>query len=63
MKKIIFILITIILFLSDWAALHDIIKGNEPDYTGEYFILAVSVLFYADIAYYLVKKKINAASN
>jgi hypothetical protein len=63
MKKILFILITIILFLLDWAALHDIIKGNEQNYTGEYLILTISILFYAGLVYHFIKKKINAVSS
>jgi len=30
------------LLLLDWAALDDITTGNEPDYWGEYLVLAVS---------------------
>ena len=28
----------------DWAALHDIVKGSEANYTAEYIALALSVL-------------------
>lgn len=41
-------LITYIMFggllLLDWAALDDITTGNEPNLTGEYAILAASVI-------------------
>ena len=57
MKKITLIFITVILFMLDWAALHDVIKGNEPDYFAEYLILAISILFYTLIIYYIIKKK------
>lgn len=37
-------LVVITLLALDWAALHDIFKGLEPDYTLEYFALIASVI-------------------
>jgi hypothetical protein len=37
-------------FLLDWAALDDITTGNEPNYYGEYVILALSVLVFVALA-------------
>ena len=48
--------VTLFLVL-DWAALHDILKANEPGYRLEYTILAASVLFFGFVAVTAVKKK------
>lgn len=39
----------------DWLALHYIIKGNEPNLTGEYFVLVVSLVILTFIIYYFFK--------
>ncbi|MBD3311035.1 MAG: hypothetical protein GF349_00880 [Candidatus Magasanikbacteria bacterium] len=49
MKKIKIIsavIIIIVLLLLDFAAIHDIAKGLEPDYYLEYFVLAKSSLIF-----------------
>ena len=50
MKKLIIILILLIFLSLDWAALHDIVKG-EPDLYGEYGVLAFSSLIFATIIF------------
>ena len=45
-KKILTILIILILLALDWAALHDILKGQEPDYLMEYSMLIFSLLVF-----------------
>lgn len=57
-KKILIILI-IIVFLLDWAALDDITTGNEPDYFLEYLIVFVSIPLLLTICYFLFRKKKN----
>ncbi len=37
-------LVIISLVALDWAALHDILKANEPDYFLEYFTLIMSIV-------------------
>lgn len=57
-NKIFLWIIIVIFLLLDWAALHDISKGNQPDYWGEYAILAMSVIVFITIgAYILVSQK------
>lgn len=46
----------LILLVLDWAALNDITTGNEPDYSGEYFVLAVSVLIFGSLIFLYIKK-------
>ncbi len=57
MKTIFLILLTILIILLDWAALHDIIKNNEPNYFGEYSIIILSVLYFAAFMYFWFKRK------
>lgn len=45
MRYLPFILIAIVLIALDWAALHDIMKG-EADLTGEWIIVAASGLIF-----------------
>lgn len=56
-KKILLGIIIIIFLMLDWAALHDIIKGNQPDYWGEYAILAISVVVFIITASVMRKRK------
>jgi hypothetical protein len=46
----------LILLILDWAALDDITTGNEPDYSGEYFILAASALIFGSLIVLHIKK-------
>ena len=46
MKSIVLGLSILSILVLDWAALHDILKGNEPDYSLEYTTLAVSALVF-----------------
>ena len=46
MKSIVWGLSILSILALDWAALHDILKGNEPDYSLEYTTLAVSALVF-----------------
>ena len=45
-KKLPYILTMLILAILDFAALDDITTGNEPNYTLEFVILALSVFAY-----------------
>lgn len=51
MKRVMLALFVLALLALDWAALHDILKGNEPNYYGEYTTLAASVLILAALAW------------
>ena len=57
MKKIIIIAIVIIFLALDWAALHDIIKDNETNFSAEYFILGLSTLFFISLLYSKLRKQ------
>ena len=41
----------ILLLALDWAALHDIVKGNEPDFFAEYTVLGASLLVFGALAF------------
>ncbi len=57
LKKLFWILFFLFLTALDWAALHDIIKG-EPNPYAEYALLAISlIIFIGIIAYKLYKKE------
>jgi len=58
MKKILIGLIAVVLFL-DWAALHDITEGREPDLRREYLmiILSVPVLLFIGFLLYSNRQK------
>ena len=44
----------------DWAALHDILKQNEPDYFAEYTMLAASAVIFAASAVHWFRKRASA---
>ena len=44
MKKLVWIVVLLVVLVGDWAALHDILGGSEPDYTLEWTWLVVSTL-------------------
>jgi hypothetical protein len=58
MKKLILAGVVLLLLALDWAALHDILKQNEPNYTAEYAMLAVSILFFGAMAFRPVRERI-----
>jgi hypothetical protein len=39
--------VVLVLFALDWAALHDIIKGNEPDVVGEWAMVVFSFVVFS----------------
>ncbi len=44
MRTALFIVVALVLLALDWAALHDIVKGNETTYWQEYGMLAFSLI-------------------
>ena len=44
MTKVVWIAAVLVVLAGDWAALHDILHGTEPDYTQEWTWLVVSTL-------------------
>ena len=56
MKKVFIALVTVILLLLDWAALSDIIKG-EQNPIAEYVTLAGSVVIIVVMLSYTIKQK------
>lgn len=51
MKRLALTLFVLVLLALDWAALHDILKGNEPNNYSEYTTLAASALILAALAW------------
>jgi len=41
----------------DWAAIHDILKGYESNYTAEYAFIGISIMYYFTVLFLLLKKK------
>lgn len=48
----------VLLLVLDWAALHDIVKGNEPSYWMEYAVLWFSGLVFAGLVFLALKGKL-----
>jgi len=57
MKKFLFGISIFVILALDWAALDDITTGIEPNYTGEYLILILSLLIFGFMEYYFYKRK------
>lgn len=51
MKTGIIFFCVLILLALDWAALHDILKGSESDYSGEYLVLVASGVIFVALAW------------
>ena len=58
MKKVFVAGIVLLLLALDWAALHDSIKANEPDFVGEYAMLAFSAGVFAVMLWVAFRNKI-----
>ena len=43
-RKAVWILVGLVVFALNWAALHDIIKGLEPDLRAEYTVVILTAL-------------------
>ncbi len=56
MKKPLLFGLVVLLLALDWAALHDITKG-EPNMAGEYTMLYFSIFAFAVIAFMWFKRK------
>ena len=48
--------IVLVLLALDWAALHDIAKGSELDYTGEYTTLLASLPVFGFVLMATIRK-------
>lgn len=61
MKTLLCVAATLLLLALDWAALHDILKANEPNYTLEYAMLAFSLVVFAGLLFVLLRRNRRAA--
>jgi len=57
MKKFLFGISIFVILALDWAALDDITTGIEPNYTGEYLILILSLFIFALMGYNFYKRR------
>jgi len=57
MKKFLFGISILVILALDWAALDDITTGIEPNYTGEYLILILSLFIFALMGYNFYKRR------
>jgi len=58
MQSILISIGVLVLLALDWAALHDILKGNETSYVGEYTALAASAVIFAAAAAHWLRKRL-----
>lgn len=57
MKKILVILGLLVLAALDWAALHDILKQNEPSYVAEWMVVITSAVIFTACAIQFFRKR------
>ena len=57
MMKAFWIVVVLLVLAADWAALHDILLGSEPDYTQEWTWLVASTLVLAGLAWIAVRRR------
>ncbi|MFQ5706951.1 MAG: hypothetical protein ACE5HO_05840 [bacterium] len=56
MRTVLFTAIVVLFLTLDWAALHDIVKG-EPNLFAEYGMLTVSLVVFAALIFNSLRKK------
>ena len=59
-KKLSLAAILLVLLALDWAALHDILKG-EPNLYGEYGMLMLSAILFTALTFAILRKRGQAA--
>jgi len=57
MRKAWFWPLIVTLLALDWAALDDITTGQEPNYTGEYAMLIISVIIFVFLGILKIRSK------
>lgn len=57
-KTFLFVVFALVLLALDWAALHNIITGNESSYWLEYGMLAFSLVVFAGMTFIVVSRKL-----
>jgi ABC-type sulfate transport system permease component len=57
MKRLVIIFAVVALLALDWAALHDILKRNEPGYAAEYSMLTASIVIFAALLFTHLRKR------
>jgi hypothetical protein len=57
MKKVVWVVVVLLILVLDWAALHDILSGSEPDYSQEWTWLVVSTLALAGAAWVCLRRR------
>ena len=57
MKKLVIAAADMLVLVGDWAALHDILLGAEPDYVQEWTWLALSTLVLAGAVWIWIRRR------
>ncbi len=57
MMKAFWIVVVLLVLAADWAALHDIVTGGEPDYRQEWTWLVASTLVLAGLAWIAFRRR------
>jgi hypothetical protein len=63
MKKLVWIAVLLVVLVLDWAALHDILLGSEPDYFLEWTWLVGSTLVLAGAAWVGMRRRRSGRSS
>ncbi|MCL7972821.1 MAG: hypothetical protein M8866_12150 [marine benthic group bacterium] len=57
MKKAAWVFVVLVVLVGDWAALHDILGGSEPNYTQEWTWLVTSTLALGLVAWIGLRRR------
>ena len=57
MKKLVIAAAVMLVLVGDWAALHDILLGTEPDYVQEWTWLALSTMVLAGAVWIWIRRR------
>ena len=57
MKKLVIAAAVMLVLVGDWAALHDILLGTEPDYVQEWTWLSLSTLVLAGAVWIWIRRR------
>ncbi|MEK6253696.1 MAG: hypothetical protein N2B05_03265 [Gemmatimonadales bacterium] len=57
MKRLVIAAAVMLVLVGDWAALHDILLGTEPDYVQEWTWLSLSTLVLAGAVWIWIRRR------
>ncbi|MBT8479688.1 MAG: hypothetical protein KJO06_12275 [Gemmatimonadetes bacterium] len=57
MKTVVWVVVVLFVLIGDWAALHDILLGSEPNYAQEWTWLVISSMALAGAAWLGLRRR------